>query len=774
MELCPSSEQIMENNEKIKIWEKLLNSLKIDEAFEYLNKNEKYIGEYTHILRARMFIQLRKIESALEELEKVNDESYLYCKTRLMAKINYLEGNLEESQKLYLSLVESKSPVDISIGYMGLGSIEFRKGDLKSAINLTLESEKIIRDKEDLLEIKAQIYRKLGIYYGIYSDYFHSLEYHRLSLNCFRELHDLYGLFKEYISFGLSYLQMGEFDHAEFFFNKARAIIEDAKTDEMEMLYYARQGMIEMVRGNLEKSLQYFLSDYKLSLKLGEPASIGYPLRNIGKVYFQMGDIKKAKEYFIESMEKFKKVKDKINYYLTLSEYSKVILKEKDIQKISEIEKEIQKIIREIEGIQSLNIIAQGLIILCGFSIFKGDQKDKELLNKIRECLLKEERKDRLSDALYFLGCLYKERGDTKSAMKLLKEAYLIAREIGRENFARGILQEIGKISTDEVINISYKLLMPSLFVLKSKEVGEITFIGKSRSIKRIIEEAKILAKINEPVLIQGESGTGKELLARYIYYLSPRYGKPFLTLNAGAIPETLIESEFFGYVKGAFTGADKTQDGVFESADSGTVFLDEIGNLPYKGQTALLRFFETGEIMKVGDTRKKKVDVRIISATNEDLKQMVYEGKFRKDLYFRIAVGIIYIPPLRERKEDIEVLVDWCLESIISKISSVKRISKKAMEFLINYDWPGNVRELFNVLKIAALKCKGEVITLDDFPDFLKTPQTLEILTLKEIERKHIEEVLKLCKGNQNTAAKLLGIHRNTLRMKLKEYNLY
>ncbi len=299
--------------------------------------------------------------------------------------------------------------------------------------------------------------------------------------------------------------------------------------------------------------------------------------------------------------------------------------------------------------------------------------------------------------------------------------------------------------------------------------------IAKSDQMQRIFEIVKIVAKSNATVLITGESGTGKELIARAIHNLSPRRDKPFVAVSCAALPETLLESELFGHEKGSFTGAITQKKGKFEYANKGTLFLDEIGEISLNTQVHLLRVIEEKEFTRVGGNEPIKVDVRIISATNKDLKKAVTQGQFREDLYYRLNVVTIDLPPLRERKEDIPLLAEHFLKKFsLENQKQIAGFSPEAKEFLLKYDWPGNVRELENAIERAVILAKDNLITLADlaYQNLPLTPIGSN-KSLKEIEKNHIWNVLNETKGNFSQAAKILGISRMTLYNKVKQYNL-
>jgi DNA-binding NtrC family response regulator len=319
-----------------------------------------------------------------------------------------------------------------------------------------------------------------------------------------------------------------------------------------------------------------------------------------------------------------------------------------------------------------------------------------------------------------------------------------------------------------------------------NEEYRDIEIYGDSPLIKNVIELIDMISQTpRTSVLIQGESGTGKELAANAIHYRSKRANNPLMKINCSAIPENLLETELFGYEKGAFTDAKGTKKGLFELANGGTVFLDEISEMKSYLQTKLLRVVESQNFMRVGgEGREISVDVRIIAATNRDLSALVNGGHFRKDLYYRLKVMVIEMPPLRERAEDILLLANLFVEENNKELGkSVTGISEAAKEYLLNYQWPGNVRELKNIIERAMILSNGNEILPDHLPIELRRGQTdgvgdqasgrTEDLALENMEKKHIKDVLLMMDGNKSKAARMLGISRSTLREKLKKYSL-
>jgi two-component system response regulator AtoC len=298
--------------------------------------------------------------------------------------------------------------------------------------------------------------------------------------------------------------------------------------------------------------------------------------------------------------------------------------------------------------------------------------------------------------------------------------------------------------------------------------------IAKSSKMQRVIEVIKIVAKSNATVLITGESGTGKELVARAIHSQSHRRNKPFVAVSCAALPESLLESELFGHEKGSFTGAYAQKKGKFEFANGGTLFLDEVGEMSANIQVHLLRVLEEKEFTRVGGNEPSRVDVRVISATNKDLRKAIEKQEFREDLYYRLNVVNIELPPLRERKEDVPLLTEHFLYKFaMENQKEITGFSPEAMELVLDYDWPGNVRELENAIERAVILAKDSIITISDLPQENLSPaySTTSRRNLKEVERGHIWNVLRETGDNYSEAARILGISRMTLYNKAKEY---
>lgn len=346
-----------------------------------------------------------------------------------------------------------------------------------------------------------------------------------------------------------------------------------------------------------------------------------------------------------------------------------------------------------------------------------------------------------------------------------------------------GAQSYITKPFTDEELHASIDEAIHSIKLkranqpLPSSETGKYGLVGTSKSMQRLYHLIEKSSTNQATVLIQGESGTGKELVARAIHYGSKQSKAPFVPINCGAIPESLLESELFGYTKGSFTGANETRAGYFITADGGTIFLDEISETSLSMQVKLLRVLQDKQVMMIGSNKSRKVNVRVIAATNKDLSLCVKQGSFREDLFYRLNVVPITVPPLREHAEDIPELVRFFMSKYARELGqSTPTISENALKRLMAHPWQGNIRELENLIYQMVLMREGNDIRSSDLPNYLKYSVGCVIdynRTLAEVEADYIREILKQVAGNKSLAARKLGIDRKTLYNKMEKLNL-
>ena len=331
------------------------------------------------------------------------------------------------------------------------------------------------------------------------------------------------------------------------------------------------------------------------------------------------------------------------------------------------------------------------------------------------------------------------------------------------------IEQTIRRAIERKKLTIDNKLLQTEL----SRKAGTSEIIGQSRALRQVIENAKRVAESDSMALIQGPSGSGKELIANLIHRSSNRKDRPYVPVNCSSIPDTLLESELFGHEKGAFTNAYTAKPGLAEVANGGTLFLDEVGDISPIIQPKLLRFLETGEFRRVGGTNELKADVRVISATNKDLQEEARAGRFREDLLYRLNVITIRVPPLKDHREDVQLLVDYFLAKK-SRSKEPKALSVKAREALMMYDWPGNVRELEHIIEGAIILSNGQTIDVPDLHlDDRRSGPFPTSLAIQDVEKQHIEKILKMFNGNRKKTAEALKISEKGLYLKIKEYGI-
>tara|TARA_B100000315_G_scaffold11110_1_gene10793 strand:+ start:318 stop:2042 length:1725 start_codon:yes stop_codon:yes gene_type:complete len=349
----------------------------------------------------------------------------------------------------------------------------------------------------------------------------------------------------------------------------------------------------------------------------------------------------------------------------------------------------------------------------------------------------------------------------------------------GRDITERKKAEEALRIALSEVEQLKNRLQAENIYLQDEIKIQHNfdEILSNSKKIKTVLQKVEQVASTGATVLVLGETGTGKELLARAVHNVSPRKNRPLVKVNCAALPASLIESELFGHEKGAFTGAISRKIGRFELADGGTIFLDEIGDLPLELQAKLLRILQDGEFERLGNPRTMKANVRVIAATNRDLETFVQDRKFREDLYYRLNVFPIKIPPLRERKEDIPLLVKYFIMKYGSKIGKrIEKISEKVMDRLQAYQWPGNVRELENIIERAVIVSQGKQLELGDWVPKTGEVQGKQLETLEEIEREHIRDILgTTCwrVSGKKGAAKILGLKPTTLESRMKKLNI-
>ncbi|NMC69278.1 MAG: sigma 54-interacting transcriptional regulator [Myxococcales bacterium] len=401
-------------------------------------------------------------------------------------------------------------------------------------------------------------------------------------------------------------------------------------------------------------------------------------------------------------------------------------------------------------------------------------ERAEDLFDRAAAAWLEKQNLARVAESAIRFGNLLAEAGDLGRAIRVLQKGLDAAIRGSYGELVRRFVARITELDREALV------LQPIRsnpdFALSDAETAAPAraeeIVGISPAIETVRELVRRVAPTDVPVLVTGESGVGKELVARAIHGSSPRHARPLVVVNCGAIPEGLVEAELFGHRKGAFTGAVRDAPGKLVLADGGTVFLDEVGDLPLSAQVKILRFLQSGEVHTVGDAAAsaRRVNVRVIAATNRDLARMAADGRFRSDLLFRLNTFPIRVPPLRERPEDIRPIAEHLMRTDpVFRSRGIVKVSRAAMDALRRHTWPGNVRELHGALVYAAVLARGDTLQSHVLPESVTgcvepaSPATFP--TLQEVQREHVARALELAGGNQSRAAELLGVHRNTLR---------
>ena len=425
--------------------------------------------------------------------------------------------------------------------------------------------------------------------------------------------------------------------------------------------------------------------------------------------------------------------------------------------------KEGYSVKQAVNGQEGLNFYRQAIFHVILLDVKLPGMDGMEILSKIKE-------ETPETPVIIITG--YASVGSAVEAMKRGAFDYL----------AKPFSPEELRVITKKALG-SRKIFLENLYLRKELEAkSEFEMVvGKSKAMAKVFDIIRRVSPTESTVLITGESGTGKELIAREIHKHSRRRDGPFVTVDCGALVETLFESELFGHVKGSFTGAYETKHGRFEVANGGTIFLDEISNISLNIQANLLRVIQEREVTRIGSSKPIKVNVRILAATNENLADTVREGKFREDLFYRLSVVPIHLPPLRERKEDIPLLVNHFIQKYNKRVKkNIRSVSAKVMEALMQYDWPGNIRELENTIERGIVLSKEEEIELGNLMyqginvnhGYWNSAEG-KYRTLEQIEKEHIKVVLQSQSGNKSKTAEIMGIDRKTLWAKIKKYGL-
>ncbi|MCD4818462.1 MAG: sigma 54-interacting transcriptional regulator [Candidatus Cloacimonetes bacterium] len=661
-------------------------------------------------------------EDSIEKVDILIELSKMYLGRSPSKVLELGKQALKLSKKL-----NYEKGIAISLNIIGISYSLLSDYDL--AIEYYHESLKI-SEKLNFKNIIAVTINNIGIIYTDLKNYKKAIEYYYRALKIFKENKDMINIADATNNIGIIYSRLKDFDKALQFGTESLELYKKVGRSRDVIQSYINIGNLYEANNNPKKALEYYYKTLKISKEIKESDVTVIVLNNISRIKISTGKYKKAQQYLEEALKIAQKIKSRkliMNIYENLSN---LYTATKDFERSLKYYKLYTKIKDEIFNKASSDKIAE---LQAKYEI---EKKENEIEKKEKEIAF-----------LHKENELYKIQLEAKLK---LEKAHL---EIEQKN---------------ETINLISREL---------ENLIEKDFIGTSEAIKSVLNIAFTAAKNKDThVLITGESGTGKEIIARIIHHSSDRKKGPFLPVNCTAIPETLLESEFFGHRKGAFTGAIENKKGLFELADNGTLFLDEIADMSFSLQAKLLRVIEEKKIKRIGENKEIPLNVRMISATNRNIKELIENKDFRLDLYYRINTLEINIPPLRERTKDIEPLIQHFAKFFAEKTNrQIPEISKDLIIKLKKYYFPGNVRELKNLVERAVILSKNNFLDVSDFhvtnPEIRSRPSGEKNIYNDEVNR--IKDALLATNFHQNKAAEILGIPRITLIRKMKKYNI-
>ncbi|OPX24159.1 MAG: hypothetical protein B1H05_05535 [Candidatus Cloacimonas sp. 4484_140] len=656
---------------------------------------------------------------------------------------------------------------NFQILYQHLGLAYYFLGNYPEALKYYKKTLELLDEEKDTENLSG-LYNKTGMLYKILEDYSKALKYLLLSSEIRERLNDEAGYAGSLNNIGGVYFDWDNKEKALEYYNKALNIYKEIGKDTSIAGTLTNIGTIHSNDGNYEKALKYFEDALQVSKKIKDDFITASTLNNIGALYKKKGNNEKSFLFTKKALEYKRKVGNKEGIFVGLQNLSIDYLALGNIEEALEYAQQCLEIAKETES-DSYKYKTYSIFT----DIFKKQKKYKKALDyhikysKLKAVVFKKENMDKIAE----MQVRYETQQKEKEAEILrIKNDELAQKNKMIEEKNQELQDAIEKFNHSE---IRYNFVTEEM----EKSIGT-TLVGCSKAIVEIRKLITLAAGFdNINVLITGESGTGKEVVAKNIHKLSKRKNNKFYAVNSSAIPETLFESQFFGHEKNAFTGADTLNIGWFEVADKSTLFLDEIGTLSGDLQVKLLRVLEDRKIVRVGSHQEIEVDVRIISATNINLLEKVKEEKFRVDLYHRLATYVIDIPPLRERIEDIPLLLRYFVKHFSNIMNKkITRIDEKLENALTDYDFPGNVRELKNMVERAILISNSSILRTKCFiiPNVQEEhPENESLLTLEEIEKQQIIKALNITGFHRQKAADLLKVNRKVIERRIKKYNI-
>ena len=671
----------------------------------------------------------------------------------------------EKAYNIFKSLNKKK---EMNRAISNLANNYYYLGNFKKALKLKLEVIPYFEEIKDL-ELLAKDLNTIAVIYSKLSNYEKAIAYSLQSLKIKEKLNDPYFTSSSMLNLGVFYEELGNDEKALEYYQKTLKIRESIKDKKGISAVLNNIGSLLMDQQKEKEALVYFQRSLEIKREFDDKQGLLIVLGNIGSIYCEnLKEYDKALNFTEQALTIADEIGNVFEATSIKQNLAEIMIKKREFSKAESYLKGVGKLLRKEKN---------NRLLLINFKLYselffeqKKYKQSVEFHRKYSELnarIFTEESSKKIAE----MQTKYEtEKKEKEAEIYRLKNIELEEKNTQILNQKQELENTIEKLHRSE---IRYNFVAEELI----KGIGT-TLIGKSEVIKNIIELVSVVARSDTTnVLITGESGTGKEIVAHNIHKFSKRKKNTFYAVNSSAIPETLFESQFFGHEKNAFTGANKAKVGWFEIADSSTLFLDEIGTMSFEQQAKLLRVLEEKKIVRVGSYQEIKIDVRVISATNTNLLDMVREKKFRSDLYHRLATFVIDIPPLRERKEDILMLLRHFTKMFSLKLNKkIKNIENQVELNLLDYDFPGNVRELRNIVERAILISDSSTLRMKDFviPKIGSDKENLEgIIPLEEMEKKMILKALKATGFNRRQAAKLLKVDRRVVERRIKKFGI-
>jgi DNA-binding NtrC family response regulator len=743
------------------------------------------------LLRGLLFNDILKSVSAIKSFEEalgvLGPEDDDWMRVEILMSLGHAQSNLGRQN-------EAKENLDRALDLAGkcdasriIASLyatralcEFRRGEIDHSV---LEAEKGLAHRDKDMIGAADCYRGIAIIQSVSGKMAQAVENYRNALMIFRKSNHAAGMMRNYLSFGLSYLKMSEIDMAEHFFRKAIALAEEGDNMPVLGVAYSRLGTMYLAQGKYVEALSCFDKDRSLSGDIENLSIAAHINRSLGRCFFLTENFEKAGRCYESAIHYFADVEDRVHEYLSKLDLVLSIIfssaADKSMKRGSSRLADVSLPYKLELLDRNPTVQGQRLFVdACQNGLSENWEKAESLMERALTVMEANNLCIEQAEMLLLFGRLAFARKQPERAVLFLRGALRIAETYSLQGIIRMIISMLDELEEETLVQYTLekeasKLSEPGYFVESEGASSAEIIVGSSSATRTFGREARSAAATDATILLIGETGTGKELVARSIHRWSRRAARKFVAVNCGAIPKDLVESVLFGHIKGAFTGAVSDQIGSIEAANGGTIFLDEVTELPFMSQVKLLRFLENREIQPLGVAEAKKVDVRVIAATNRDPVQTVKEGVMREDLYFRLSVVPIYIPRLEDRGNDVIELARHFISTIpLAREKGVQSLTRAAESWLKKRPWPGNVRELSNVVLRAIIFAKSDKLTVEDF-ESKGRPQSeigLHFEPLDDVIKKHVNEALRICDGNKTRAAKLLGVHRNTLRNKLEK----